>query len=244
MIRKGYAVAGMLLLAAILTAVIAQSPSSLRIDAAFADPSGITIYGSAGCGYCQAMMRDLDGESIPYVFRDVIADTGASGEMNSKVRSAGLATNFLFPVMDIRGRIVMRPSFEDVKLALGGATITGMETRTLRAMTWKPTPVKARTVPFGKISSKVTTSDVVIYDQKNSGNARRLTSGLKAAGIPSKVIIIEPFGEGPFQVMKEKLKKSGYGNDIYLPVVEVRGDMIMKPGVNDIKVMLIESLAP
>ena len=244
MTRKGNTAAGMLLLAVLTASVIALSPAAPRINTAFADPPGITIYGSAGCGYCQAMMRDLDGESIPYVFKDVIADTRASAEMNSRVRSAGLATNFLFPVMDIRGRIVMRPSFDDVKLALGGATITGMETRTLRAMTWRPTPVKARMVPFDTIKSKVTASDVVIYDLKNSGNARRLTSGLNAAGIPSTMVIVELFREGTFQDMKDKLRKAGYGNDIYLPVVEVRGDMIMKPAVHDIKVMLIESLAP
>lgn len=105
-------------------------------------------------------------------------------------------------------------------------------------------PVKARTVPIGNITPYITASDAVIYDRKNSGNARRLTSGLKAAGIPSKMIIIKPFGEGPFQDMKDKHKKAGYGNDISLPVAEVRGDMIMKPAVNDIKVMLIESIAP
>ena len=42
--------------------------------------------------------------------------------------------------------------------------------------------------------------------------------------------------------MSSRLASLGYGNVTYFPVVEVHGEMIMKPSIDDIKILIIEMI--
>lgn len=76
----------------------------------------IIIYGSKDCGFCQGMMKNLNAEKIPYKFHDVNKDATKNNEMWSKLsKEFGKMKSVKFPVMDIKGKILIRPDFKKVK---------------------------------------------------------------------------------------------------------------------------------
>ena len=48
-------------------------------------------------------------------------------------------------------------------------------------------------------------------------------------------------GNAAFFDLSSRLADSGYGNTIYFPVAEVRGDFLMKASAVDIKTLIIET---
>ena len=81
----------------------------------------ITMYGSDQCGFCQAMKRNLDAEKVAYTFYDINKEKDKGSEMWKKLYAAypSRKGGVTFPVMDINGKILISPKFEEVKSLLG-----------------------------------------------------------------------------------------------------------------------------
>ncbi len=89
------------------------------------EQSVIILYGSEQCGYCKAMKRNLDAEKIAYTFYDINQDKTKGSEMWKKVYTAfpSRKGGVTFPVMDISGKILISPKFDEVKsLLVSGET--------------------------------------------------------------------------------------------------------------------------
>lgn len=81
----------------------------------------ILVYGRPGCGFCRGMMSRLDRAKMKYTFYDVDRDKDRHREMWKKIWSVKPDTRRVgFPVMDINGKVFIRPSFEAVQKAAGG----------------------------------------------------------------------------------------------------------------------------
>jgi uncharacterized protein YkwD/glutaredoxin len=80
-------------------------------------PAGtVLVYGSQQCGYCTALQRNLNSENIPHTFIDVRQNQEKRREMWTKLRSSqpGL-TRVGYPVVDVGGKVLVRPSIDEVK---------------------------------------------------------------------------------------------------------------------------------
>ncbi|MBN1531624.1 MAG: glutaredoxin family protein [Spirochaetes bacterium] len=89
-------------------------------DAKGAVNASILLYGRTNCGLCRAMMSRLEGEHIQYTFVDIQNDGGHNQEMWGKIRKVQpSASSIRLPVMEINGQVMISPSWERVKDAIG-----------------------------------------------------------------------------------------------------------------------------
>lgn len=73
----------------------------------------IIIYGPPGCPYIQQAKEELDANSIPYEVRDV-NDPQYRPHFEALIRAYGFK-KFDWPMLDINGRMLSRPSIEVVR---------------------------------------------------------------------------------------------------------------------------------
>merc|ERR1719253_739113 len=83
--------------------------------------AGLIIYGRSACGLCTQLMSELDREGIEYTFKSVSCrDT--TQEMWPKIRASGLNTGSVgLPVVDVYGKMAIRPSLDAIKNARGSS---------------------------------------------------------------------------------------------------------------------------
>ncbi|MBA4391596.1 MAG: hypothetical protein C0399_11780 [Syntrophus sp. (in: bacteria)] len=80
----------------------------------------ILVYGKKGCGYTQTMRQKLDNNKYRYTYYDVDKNKAKSSEMWGKIhRGCPSCSSTKLPVMDLNGKILVRPSFEEVKRKIG-----------------------------------------------------------------------------------------------------------------------------
>jgi glutaredoxin len=80
----------------------------------------ILVYGTSSCGYTQAMKEKLHNNRYQYTYYDVDKNKAKLSEMWNKIhRGCPSCSGAKLPVMDINGKIFMRPSFEEVKKRIG-----------------------------------------------------------------------------------------------------------------------------
>jgi len=221
----------------IFTAVVIAMITGLNIT--FAADDKITIYGSKDCYYCIKMTKWLDEKQIPYEFNDVTLSEDVSARMREAVVNANYKTTYYYPVMMIKGQLVMRPSTVDVEKALTGENIRGLEERLYKEPSWRMEYPKSMKYSYDSIRSMVKDEDVTIYDN-NSAAGKKMMAELRANKVPFKYIEVQMSGTG-FTELRGKLDKSGFGPKTVLPVVDIRGRMIMKAvRSDDVILMLIE----
>jgi len=199
--------------------------------------SDIILYGNEKCGYCRETRNYLETNSIPYIYRDVELYGTYQEEMYRKISGAGTAR---FPVVDIKGQILIRPSIEDIQKAMRGEKVIKNEKRKMRSPLWRPQREKSLSVEFGSIKPALTESDLLLYTD-GSAECRKLAVKLKTEKIPFTLKELNLMGNAAFFDLSSRLADSGYGNTIYFPVAEVRGEFIMKASLEDIRVLLIET---
>lgn len=69
----------------------------------------IVVYGKDSCGYCRALRGDLEGRSVPYVWKSV-DEPAVQTELYPRMKKAGLDTGyFLLPVVDVNAELMIRP---------------------------------------------------------------------------------------------------------------------------------------
>jgi len=73
----------------------------------------VLIYGSPACGHCQRFSSNMQKQGIPFVFYDVTRNEKYNEEMWQKIWMVkpGL-TSVSFPVLDIKGRVLVSPKYE------------------------------------------------------------------------------------------------------------------------------------
>ena len=78
--------------------------------------NSLILYGSEGCGFCISLKKELDDAGISYKFFDVTTNESYSEEMFNKINEAFPGSNYAnFPVVDINGKILIRPELDEVK---------------------------------------------------------------------------------------------------------------------------------
>ncbi len=80
----------------------------------------ILVYGRKSCGFTQTMRQNLDKNKYHYTYYDVEKNKAKLSEMWDKVhRGCPSCSSTRLPVMDLNGKILIRPSFEEVKKKIG-----------------------------------------------------------------------------------------------------------------------------
>lgn len=207
---------------------------TLRAEEKTAD---IILYGNEKCGYCRETRRWLESNSITYIYRDVELYGTYQDEMYRKLSGAGTAR---FPVLDVKGQMLIRPSGEDIRRAIRGEKIIKSEERKLRSPMWRPEKKKSLTVKFDTVKPLLTAADLVIYTD-GTGEGKKLVSKLNSEKIPFSLKELNLMGNAAFFDLSSRLADNGYGNTVYFPVAEVRGEFIMKASAEDIKTLIIET---
>lgn len=202
----------------------------------------IIIYGNEKCGYCKEIMRQLEEEKIQFTYLDVEKYGTNQEEMFKKLTRAGFTTTAIFPVIDVKGQILMKPKFDDIKMASTGAIIKNETYKRNRSASWRPEKNRSFTIDFNSIKKNLTSSDLLFYDD-GSSNGKKLLKNLEKEKIQFTLKQLNKLGNSEYFNMSSKLSDLGYGNVIIFPVVEVRGEMIMNPSIEDIKILLIEMTA-
>lgn len=86
----------------------------------------VLVYGSQSCGYCTALQRSLRSENIPHTFFDVRQDPSKRREMWGKLRASNPSlTSVGYPVVEVRGKVLVRPSIDEVKRYAAAGTSDG-----------------------------------------------------------------------------------------------------------------------
>ena len=84
-----------------------------RLEPLYEEPY-VILYGDPTCGWCQKMENDLNERDIPYVYEN-INEQNVKTEVLPRMKAAGLNTmNYSYPIMDVNGRLFMRPDIETV----------------------------------------------------------------------------------------------------------------------------------
>ncbi len=201
--------------------------------------SEIILYGNEKCGYCRDTRRWLKENNIPYIYRDVELYGTFQEEMYKKLSGAGIAR---FPVLDVKGQILIRPSTGDIQKALRGEKVMHNEERKLRSPLWRPEKQKSIKLSFESVRPKLAPSDLILFTD-GSADGNKLAAALKKEDIPFTLKELNLMGNAAFFDLSSRLADNGYGNTLYFPVAEVRGEFIMKASLDDIKTLIIEVTA-
>jgi glutaredoxin len=75
-------------------------------------PKNIIVYGSESCDHCLEFRQKADSLKIKYLFKDCEADERNYNELAMKIQQANYPGYISFPVVDINGKIYIRPEFD------------------------------------------------------------------------------------------------------------------------------------
>jgi len=80
----------------------------------------VILYSAPWCGFCKRAAAFLRQRGVDFVERDIEAEPAAAGELERKLRAAGLRGGGI-PVLDIGGRLVIGFDRERIEALLGAA---------------------------------------------------------------------------------------------------------------------------
>lgn len=79
------------------------------------EQKNLIVYGSSDCDHCMVFKDRLDSAEIIYEFRDLkIEEKRYDIELLEKIQAANYKGYVHFPVMDIEGKIMVKPELEEV----------------------------------------------------------------------------------------------------------------------------------
>ena len=82
-------------------------------------PKSIIVYGSESCDHCMEFRQKADSLKIKYLFKDCEADERNYNELALKIQQANLPGYISFPVVDINGKLYIRPEFDQFLKLIG-----------------------------------------------------------------------------------------------------------------------------
>lgn len=77
-----------------------------------AAPKSIIVYGSENCDHCLEFRQKADSLKIKYLFKDCEADERNYNELALKIQQANFPGYVSFPVVEINGKLYVRPEFD------------------------------------------------------------------------------------------------------------------------------------
>lgn len=206
-----------------------------------AEQTNVIVYGNAKCNYCGETTRWLDSQNIRYTYRDVELYGTYQEEMFEKLKRAGFTSAALLPVLDIKGKILMKPGFDEIKNAMEGIIHNTHREKKTRDIHWRPQRIKSLKTDFGSVKKILTESDLIFYDD-GSGSGSRLIRQIKKEQIPFTLRQMNRMSNAAYFDLCSRLASLGYGNTVLFPVIEVRDEMIMNPSIDEVKILLIEMI--
>jgi mycoredoxin len=72
----------------------------------------ITVYWRPGCGFCAALLRDLEARGVPHERRDIWQDPEAAAFVRGHNRG-----DELVPTVDVAGTVLSNPTADQVLAA-------------------------------------------------------------------------------------------------------------------------------
>ena len=79
----------------------------------------ITVFGSENCDHCIAFRKSVDSVAVKYVFKDVEANEQYYNELVQKIQLANYKGYVSFPVLDIDGKLYVKPEFDEFMEIIG-----------------------------------------------------------------------------------------------------------------------------
>jgi len=176
----------------------------------------LIIYGRDSCGLCSGLMKACDSKGIKY--RKVSIETAhGSNEMFAKAQATdwykASGGSVGLPVVDVFGDVMCRPKIADIVARQGGG---------------RPAPAPPPPPPG---------TELIIYGRNSCGMCAGLKGDLDREGIPYRMVSIDDF-DGNNEMFEKAATTEWYANSggsVGLPVVDVWGDVMMRPSVADIK---------
>jgi glutaredoxin len=86
-----------------------------RLESIERENDNIIVYGSNTCPHCLVIMRKLEEEEIPFLFKDVDKNDTDFQEMYDKIRKINYQGYVNYPVVDVKGTILVAPGYEQVE---------------------------------------------------------------------------------------------------------------------------------
>ena len=78
--------------------------------------SDVKLYGNTACFFCLRLKKELNREGIPYIFYNVSESENRNEEMKRKFIKAFPDANVVhFPMVEVKGKILMRPSLKEIR---------------------------------------------------------------------------------------------------------------------------------
>ena len=78
------------------------------------DTPYIVVYGEDRCQLTQTCMSDLDIQGIDYIYKQ-LSKPGMPNELFPRMEKSGLSINrILLPILDINGKIMVRPEVTEI----------------------------------------------------------------------------------------------------------------------------------
>jgi glutaredoxin len=91
----------------------AFTPPSMGLPLLYDKPY-IAIYGRDTCGWTQKLKKELNQQGISFEYK-IVDQPSVGNELHPRMQQAGLSTSYYnLPVVDVNGRIFIRPSLERV----------------------------------------------------------------------------------------------------------------------------------
>ena len=80
--------------------------------------SEVIIYGSANCDHCIEFREQMDAAKLKYAFKDAEAEEKNYQELMLKIKQANYKGYVSFPVIDIDGKLYVKPEFAKIQQIL------------------------------------------------------------------------------------------------------------------------------
>lgn len=78
----------------------------------------VIIYGSANCDHCIEFRQQMDAAKLKYAFKDAEAEEKNYQELMLKIQQANYKGYVSFPVIDIDGKLFVKPEFAEIQKIL------------------------------------------------------------------------------------------------------------------------------
>lgn len=78
----------------------------------------VIIYGSENCDHCIEFREEMNAANFKYSFKDAEASEQVYQELLLKIQQANYKGYVSFPVLDIDGKIYVKPEFSTIKAIL------------------------------------------------------------------------------------------------------------------------------
>ena len=85
------------------------------------DHDGVVLYTAPGCGHCDRARKWFSTEGIPFLEKDVHADSSAMGEIAALGKAQGVPDSYLssVPLINVKGKLLVGFDQRQVEAALG-----------------------------------------------------------------------------------------------------------------------------